>query len=111
MNQGRLLLAALAQFRKNFDKDGSAIFRWLGAGMRNVRTTLSLDELLQLGFTATQVPAKRVTNLVLIGTTGIENGASVVYLTTARNQPLLQDIAADGFILPKDIPEDAQPAN
>jgi LCP family protein required for cell wall assembly len=111
MNQGRIMLAALAQFRKQFGRDPSTIFTWLGAGMRWVDTDLSIDELVTLGFTATNVAPKRVTNLVLMGTNGLINGMSVVNLSTSVNQPLFKDMAADGFIRQADIPAQAQPAN
>jgi LCP family protein required for cell wall assembly len=111
MNQGRIMLAALAQFRKQFGRDPSTMFTWLGAGMRWVDTDLSIDELVTLGFTATNVAPKRVTNLVLMGTNGLINGMSVVNLSTSVNQPLFKDMAADGFIRQADIPAQAQPAN
>ena len=110
MNQGRILLAALAQFRKRFDRDPTEMFTWLGAGMRWVNTDLSIDELVTLGFTATNVSPKRVTNLVLMGSVGTAGSMSIVNLSSA-NQPLFKDIAADGFILQRDIPAQAQPAN
>lgn len=110
MNQGRLMVAALTQFRGQFAKDPTALFTWLGAGMRNVRTDLSLDELLALGFTTTDIPPKRVTNMVLIGTSALEGGRSVVLLSDI-NRGFYEDIASDGYIDPKDIPEQAQPDN
>jgi LCP family protein required for cell wall assembly len=110
MNQGRILLAALAQFRKQFARDPASMFRWIGAGARWVRADLSVDELVTLAFTATNISPKRVTNLVLMGSSGSVGGMSVVNLSSA-NQPLFRDIAADGIILQKDIPAQAQPSN
>jgi LCP family protein required for cell wall assembly len=98
-NQGRLMLAALTQFRKEFRKDPSRMFAWLGAGIRNVRTDLGLDELIRLAFTATQIAANRVTNMVVPGTTGTMDGKSVVFLSSSAGR-LYDDLAADGFILP-----------
>jgi polyisoprenyl-teichoic acid--peptidoglycan teichoic acid transferase len=111
MNQGRILMAALAQFRKQFGRDPSTMFTWLGAGMRGVHTDLSIDELITLSFTATNISPKRVTNLVLMGTNGLVGTMSVVNLSSTANQPLFRDIAADGFIRQQDIPAQAQPAN
>jgi LCP family protein required for cell wall assembly len=110
MNQGRILVAALAQFRKEFGRDPTTLFTWLGAGMRGVQTDLSIDELITLSFTATKVSPKRLTNLVLMGTNGMVGSISVVNLSSA-NQPLFKDMAADGFIRQENIPTQAQPAN
>ena len=38
-NGGRLFLAALAQFQKEYKADQSSLFRWIGAGMRNTDLT------------------------------------------------------------------------
>jgi LCP family protein required for cell wall assembly len=108
MNQSRIMLAALQTFQKAYAKDPSVLFRWLGAGFRNVHTDLSLDELMTLGFTAASVKPKRVTNLVALGSTATINGSSVVQLSSA-NAALWRDLAADGYIAKKDIPAGAQP--
>jgi len=108
MNQGRVLLAALAQFREEFGRDPATIFRWLGVGLRNVETDIPLSDLLALAFTAGQVPPKRVTNLVAVGSVDTVNGLSVVSL--ADPQPVFQDVAEDGYVKPGDIPAEAQPA-
>lgn len=106
LNQGRLMVAALAQFRSDFSSDPDALFAWLGAGLRNVQTSLSIDELTQLAFLATDIEPANVTNLVALGTTGTVGGSSVVHLSDA-NTALFQDLATDGYILPKDIPDGA----
>lgn len=108
MNQGRILLAAFSQFRAEFRKDPAALFRWIAAGMRNVSTDLPLDELLTLAFTSWEVRPARLTNLVAVGSVGTAGGASIVNLPSPN--PVFQDIADDGIILPKDIPADAAPA-
>ena len=54
-NGGRLMLASLAQFRKEFAKDRSRMFTWLGAGMRNIETEIPLSEMMALAFTASGV--------------------------------------------------------
>lgn len=109
MNQGRVLMAALAQFREEFAQDPATLFRWIGIGLRNVETDIPLPELLGLAFTATDVPPKRITNLVAVGSVGTVNGLSVVNLPDPH--PMLQDIAADGYVKPGDIPTEAQPAS
>ena len=109
MNQGRVLLAALAQFREQFADDPATLFRWLGIGLRNVDTDIPLSELLSLAFTATDMPPKRVTNLVAVGSIGTASGASVVNLPDPH--PMLQDVANDGYVKAGDIPPEAQPAD
>ena len=109
LNQGRLMLAALENFRSDFSGDPTSMFTWLSAGLRNVQTSLSIDELNQLAFLATQIKPKSVTNLVAHATFGTQGGQSVVYLTD-ENKALWQDMAADGYILQKDIPHAFQPS-
>ena len=108
MNQGRLMIAALHQFDSDFAKDPSALYAWLGAGLRNVQTSLSIDELTTLAFLATQVSTKKVTNLVAYGHSATVGGRSIVTLDPA-NQAMWQDIATDGYILQKDIPAEFMP--
>ena len=108
MNQGRILLAASSQFRKEFQRDPAALFRWIAVGMRNVSTDLPLDELLTLAFASWEIRPARLTNLVAVGSVGSAGGASIVSLPSPH--PVFEDIAADGFILPEDIPADAAPA-
>jgi LCP family protein required for cell wall assembly len=109
MNQGRVLLAALAQFRDAFAADPATLFRWLGIGLRNVETDVPLSDLLTLAFTGSQIPPKRVTSLVAVGSIGSVGGLSVVRLPDPH--PMFEDIAADGYVMKKDIPAEAQPAS
>ena len=108
MNQGRVLQAAFGQFRAEFRKDPAALFEWIALGMRNVSTDLPLNELLTLAFTSWTIRPARLTNLVAVGSVGSAGGASIVSLPSPH--PVFEDIAADGFILPEDIPADAAPA-
>jgi LCP family protein required for cell wall assembly len=109
MNQGVVMKSALTQFRAEYAKDPTNLYTWLGAGLRNVRTTVPIDELIQLAGLSASIPSSRVTNLVAMGTSGMVGTESVVHLSDA-NQALWQDLAADGYILQKDIPAAAQPA-
>jgi len=102
MNQGRILLAAFAQFRAEFRTDPTALFHWIAIGMRNIATDVPLGELLTLAFTSSEIGPKRVTNLVAVGSIGMAGGASVVNLPSPN--PMFQDMAADGYVLPEDIP-------
>lgn len=108
MNQGRLLLAAFEQFRAEFRSDPTELFHWIAVGMRNVLTDVPLPELLTLAFTASDVGPRRVTNLVAVGSIGTAGGASIVDLPSPH--PVLLDVAADGYVLPRDIPSDAAPS-
>jgi LCP family protein required for cell wall assembly len=96
-NQGLLMISALAQFRKEFGKDPNRMFVWLGAGLRNVETDLSIDELSRLAFTAMTVKPQGVTNIVVPGTVGTAGGMSIVNLSSSASQ-LYADLKADGFI-------------
>jgi polyisoprenyl-teichoic acid--peptidoglycan teichoic acid transferase len=110
MNQGRLMLAALRQFRKEFQRDPAALFRWAGAGLRNVETDIPLRELFTLAFTASEIDLKKVTNAVTVGSIGTgPGGISIVDLPSPN--PIFQDVAKDGYILPKDIPAENRPAD
>ena len=102
MNQGRILQAAFAQFRSEFRKDPSALFRWIAVGMRNITTEVQLSELLTLAFSSSEISPKRVTNLVAVGSIGTAGGTSTVNLPSPN--PVFEDMAADGYILARDIP-------
>ena len=108
MNQGRLLLAAFAQFMTEFRKDPNALFHWIAVGMRNVATDVPLKELLTLAFTSSEIRPERVTNLVAVGSIGTAGGVSIVNLPSPN--PVFQDVAADGYVLPKDIPAENAPS-
>jgi polyisoprenyl-teichoic acid--peptidoglycan teichoic acid transferase len=101
MNHGRVMEAAFAQFRAEFQKDPSALFRWIAIGSRNVTTDVPLSELLTLAFSSSEINPKRVTNLVAVGSIGTAGGTSIVNLPSPN--PLFEDLAADGYILPQDI--------
>lgn len=108
MNQGRVLLAALNQFRAEWRRDPSALFRWIAVGSKNVATDVPLQELLSLAFSSSQIRPNRITNLVAVGGIGSAGGMSIVSLPSPH--PVFQDVAADGYVLPGDIPADAAPA-
>jgi polyisoprenyl-teichoic acid--peptidoglycan teichoic acid transferase len=108
MNQGRLLLAAFSQFMAEFRKDPTELFHWIAVGMRNVDTDVPLKELLTLAFTSSEIRPKRVTNLVAVGSIGTAGGASIVNLPSPN--PMFQDVAPDGYVLPKDIPAENAPS-
>ena len=103
-NGGRLFLAALAQFKKQFKTDQARLFTWLGAGMRNIETEMPLSEVMTLGFTVSKVPITRVQNVVLPGGTGMIGGISVVTLDMARARAIVADAKKDALLLKKNVP-------
>jgi LCP family protein required for cell wall assembly len=108
LNQGVVLMSALTQFRAEFAKNPTRLYAWLGAGLRNTETNVSIDELIKLAGLAHSIPAKRVTNLVAIGSSHMQGSQSVVYLSD-QNPALWQDLAQDGYILKNAIPAAARP--
>lgn len=103
-NQGLLLVSALAQFRREFAEDPSRLLDWVGAGLRNMRTDVPLDEILRLAFTASTLNPKKVTNVVLPGGTGMAGGTSVVNLDQAALQAIAADLRDDGLLRKSSIP-------
>lgn len=102
-NQGRLMVGLLSQFRKEFAKDPSRVFAWLSAGLRNLETDIALDQLISLAFTTTGINPKRVENIVVPGTTGMNGSSSIVNLS-ADADVIYRDMANDGLIATKNIP-------
>jgi LCP family protein required for cell wall assembly len=96
-NQGRLFLAALSDLGKEFAKDPTKLFTWISAGWRNMQTDLSPQTLLDLAITATQVNPKKVKNLVVPGSTGMEGSASVVFISGAARS-IYADMRKDGVV-------------
>ena len=96
-NQGRLFLAALQEFTKDFRKDPSVLLDWIGAGMRASITDMPLPEVLKLGFTAAQVPASAVKNVVVPAVGGTEGTKSVVFIQPAA-QALYKNMKDDGLL-------------
>ena len=103
-NGGRVLVALLAQFRKAFQKDQSALFPWLAAGMKQVDSEVAIDEAIDLAFTVSHVNPKGVSNVVLPGSSGMEGGVSVVFLTDSTKDAIFADIAPDGVLSKANVP-------
>ncbi len=103
-NGGRLILAALAQFQKEYAKDQSELVSWLGAGMSNIYTEIPLNEVQQLAFTATKVPVKNVRNVVLPGSAQMAGSLSVVMLDNTWKARIFTDAKPDGILLAKNVP-------
>jgi LCP family protein required for cell wall assembly len=101
---GRLLLAALAQFQKEYDKDPIALLTWIGAGLSNMSTTLTVDQVLQLAYTVTAQPVKNVQNIVLPGSSASIGGLSAVALNNAAVSAIFRDVIPDGIVSKKNVP-------
>jgi LCP family protein required for cell wall assembly len=102
-NGGRVLVASLAEFRKDFQADQSALFTWVASGMRNVQTSVPFDEIIALAYTCSHINPKGVTNVVLPGTTGFEGTMSVVHLLSDKDV-IFADVKPDGILSKKNIP-------
>jgi LCP family protein required for cell wall assembly len=103
-DQGRLMLAALTQFRRQFAKDPSRLLTYVASGLRNVSTSVPLDEVLSLAFTASGINPKHVTNVVLPGTIGTYGSQSIVQLTS-QAKTMLADVKKDGILSKHNIPQ------
>lgn len=103
-NQGRLMIAALAQFKKELEKDPARLLAWIGAGLRNARTEVPLDELIALAFTGASVNHKRIPNVVLPGSVQMSGGISVVSLNSTVLKAIATDLKDDGLISRANVP-------
>lgn len=103
-NGGRVFESALTQFRKEYRKHPSRLLTWIAAGVRNTDTDLSVDELVQLAFTASQMRPRRVRNVVLPGGTGNIGGLSVVTLSMSTARAIFADAKVDGALKSRNVP-------
>jgi anionic cell wall polymer biosynthesis LytR-Cps2A-Psr (LCP) family protein len=103
-NQGRLMVAALAQFRKEFAKDPARVLTWIGAGLRNAMTDVPLDQLMSLAFTGSTLDAKRIVNVVVPGGLGMVGNVSVVNLDQTVLEAISRDLANDGLVSARNVP-------
>jgi anionic cell wall polymer biosynthesis LytR-Cps2A-Psr (LCP) family protein len=103
-NGGRLFLAALAQFQKEYAQDPTALLTWLGAGLSNMSTTLTADQVVQLAYTVTAQPVKKVQNIVVPGSSEMIGGVSAVALNDAAASAIMSDVSQDGVVAKKNVP-------
>jgi LCP family protein required for cell wall assembly len=103
-NGGRVLVSALAQFRREYRKNPSRLFAWIAAGARGMDTDLPLDELVELAFTASRIRLTDVRNVVLPGGTGSVGGLSVVTLSMGTARAIFRDAKADGALRRGNVP-------
>ena len=103
-NGGRVFESALAQFREEYRRNPSRLLTWIAAGVRNMDTELSVDEVVELAFTASHVRQKRVRNVVLPGGTGSIGGLSVVTLSMSAARAIFADAKVDGALRRGNVP-------
>jgi anionic cell wall polymer biosynthesis LytR-Cps2A-Psr (LCP) family protein len=103
-NHGRLMTAALAQFQKEFASDPSRLLVWVAAGLRNASSDVPLDQLMSLAFTATTLNTRRVANVVLPGSVGMNGSSSVVNLNQTELQAISRDLEDDGLLKRTNVP-------
>jgi LCP family protein required for cell wall assembly len=103
-NGGRVFVSALIQFRKEYRKNPSRLLTWIAAGVRHMDTDIAMNELVELAFTASQVPEKGVRNVVLPGGTGSIGGLSVVTLLMGTARTIFADAKVDGALRPSNVP-------
>jgi LCP family protein required for cell wall assembly len=103
-NQGRLMVAALTQFRREFGKDPARLFVWIGALLRNSQTSVPFDELVTLAFTGTQVNPKRIQNIVVPGSNAMVGGTAVVMLNQTALDAISRDLRNDGLVSSRNAP-------
>ena len=97
LNQGRLLLAALATLRAEV-RDGSApLLRWALAGAEYLKTDLALEDLFELVLAAPTFDPARGRNRVVTGRVATISGKSVVLLD-ANAGAMFRDLARDGVL-------------
>lgn len=98
-NQGRLIVAALEQLRKEVRRDPLSLLRWLVAGMTHIQMDLSAGEVFQLTLSALTIEPNRVTNRVTPGGISTVGGASVVTLGSDA-EAMFADMREDGLLEP-----------
>ena len=94
LNQGRLLVAALRELKRDIARDPAALFSWIAAGSRILRTDLSLSEIVDLLLSVPSIDPGRVQNRVVPGSVATVGGLSVVRLGDAA-RTLFHDLAVD----------------
>jgi polyisoprenyl-teichoic acid--peptidoglycan teichoic acid transferase len=103
-NGGRVFLAALAQFQREFRDDPSRLLFWIGAGMRNMATDLPVGEVIELALGVADVELRHVRNIVFPGGTGSVGGSSVVFLSMSSARRIVADARVDGALRRGNVP-------
>lgn len=97
LSHGTLMVAVLAELRRDFSADPGTALRNLVAIRRYVKMNIPLGEALELGLLALEIDPDDVTNIVVDGEIGSAGGASIVQITQkGLNQ--LADVCTDGIL-------------
>jgi polyisoprenyl-teichoic acid--peptidoglycan teichoic acid transferase len=96
-NQGTLMLAALARFKKLFKENPLRLLPVLASTWNNVRTDVPAPQLYRLALTASQIDPHDVSNLVVPASTGMEGSASVVFISPEA-KALYTQLRKKGYI-------------
>jgi LCP family protein required for cell wall assembly len=99
LNQGRLLVAALATLRADLRGGDLAVLPWILAGARHLETDLDLWQMLKLLLSAPSVDPGAVRVRVVPGRTATIGGRSVVLLAPEA-RAMFRDLARDGVLGP-----------
>jgi LCP family protein required for cell wall assembly len=97
LNQGRLLLAALATLRAEVRDGNAPLLRWAVAGAEYLKTDLALEDLFELLVAAPTFDPRRARNRVVTGRVATISGKSVVLLD-ANAGAMFRDLARDGVL-------------
>jgi LCP family protein required for cell wall assembly len=98
LNQGRVLVAALATLREQLASAGpTSLFRWAVAGARHLRSDLSLSDMFELLLAAPAFDPRRIRNDVASGRVGTVGGLSVVFLDGGAFSRF-RDLRRDGLL-------------
>jgi hypothetical protein len=94
----------LTQFQKEYRADQSRLLTWISSGLSNSFSGMSLNEIMQLAFTVTQIPLKNVQNVVLPGNAHTTGGLSVVSLDDSWKARIFTDLKPDGILSKANTP-------
>lgn len=97
LNQGRLMVAALATLRDQLSRGRWALLPWAVAGAEELKTDLSLSEMFELLVAAPAFDPRRVRNRVVSGRGGSIGGKSVVLLDGGA-YAMFRDLARDAIL-------------
>lgn len=94
LNQGRLLIAFLAELREDLRRGDLDMLPWLLAGARYTLTDLDLGQMADLALSASSIAPGDVRNRVVPGRTATIGGRSVVLLAPEARD-MFRDLARD----------------
>jgi LCP family protein required for cell wall assembly len=97
LNQGRLLVAALAELRSDLRGGQVRLLPWLLAGARHLETDLDLGQMADLLLSVPAIDPDRVRNRVVPGRTGTSGGRSIVLLSPGADA-MFRDLARDAML-------------